>query len=93
MITVETNSPRILLENMRNAIDQGRISSWMYDDEHDFTLFRLGMFCVLGSIHSLYDFVAKNYTRHDLQRIRNFGKMSIDWMLEELNTKAGVEIE
>lgn len=42
MITIETSSPRSLLENMRNAIDQGRITSWIYDDEHDFTLSRLG---------------------------------------------------
>ena len=44
-------------------------------------------------VNTLYEFVAKNYTRRDLQRIRNFGKKSIDWMLEELKEKAGVEIE
>ena len=44
-------------------------------------------------VNTLYEFVAKNYTRRDLQRIRNFGKKSIDWILEELKEKAGVEIE
>lgn len=35
----------------------------------------------------------QNYTRRDLLRIRNIGKKSIDWMLEQLREKAGVEIE
>lgn len=44
-------------------------------------------------VNTLYEFVAKNYTRRDLLRIRNFGKKSIDWMLEQLKEKAGVEME
>lgn len=44
-------------------------------------------------VNTLYEFVAKKYTRRDLQRIRNFGKKSIDWMLEQLKEKAGVEVE
>lgn len=37
--------------------------------------------------------INEKYTRCDLLRIRNFGKKSIDWMLELLKEKAGVEIE
>lgn len=44
-------------------------------------------------VNTLSEFIAKNFTRRDLMQIRNFGKKSIDWMLEELKTKAGVEIE
>lgn len=43
--------------------------------------------------NTLYEFVAKKYTRRGLQRIRNFGKKSIDWMLVQLKEKAGVEVE
>lgn len=44
-------------------------------------------------VNTLSEFIAQNFTRRDLLQIRNFGKNSIDWMLEELKTKAGVEIE
>lgn len=44
-------------------------------------------------VNTLSEFIAQNFTRRDLMQIRNFGKMSIDRMLEELKTKAGVEIE
>lgn len=43
-------------------------------------------------VNSLSEFIAQNFTRRDLMRIRNFGAKSIDWMLEELKTKAGVEV-
>ena len=42
-------------------------------------------------VNTLSEFIAKNFTRRDLMQIRNFGKKSIDWMLEELKVKAGVE--
>lgn len=42
--------------------------------------------------NTLSEFITQNFTRRDLMQIRNFGKKSIDWMLEELNTKAGVEV-
>ena len=38
------------------------------------------------------EFITQNFTRRDLMQIRNFGKKSIDWMLEELKVKAGVEV-
>ena len=44
-------------------------------------------------VNTLSEFIAKKFTRRDLLQIRNFGAKSIDWMLEELKTKAGVEIE
>ena len=44
-------------------------------------------------VNTLSEFIAKKFTRRDLLQIRNFGKKSIDWMLEELKMKAGVEIE
>ncbi|MDY3965021.1 MAG: DNA-directed RNA polymerase subunit alpha C-terminal domain-containing protein [Prevotella sp.] len=44
-------------------------------------------------VNTLSEFIAQNFTRRDLMQIRNFGKKSIDWMLEELKVKAGVEIE
>lgn len=44
-------------------------------------------------VNNLSEFIAQNFTRRDLLQIRNFGAKSIDWMLEELKTKAGVEIE
>lgn len=43
-------------------------------------------------VNTLSEFIAKNFTRRDLMQIRNFGKKSIDWMLEELRVKAGVEV-
>lgn len=43
-------------------------------------------------VNTLSEFIAQNFTRRDLMQIRNFGKKSIDWMLEELKVKAGVEI-
>ncbi len=43
-------------------------------------------------VNTLSEFIAKNFTRRDLLQIRNFGKKSIDWMLEELKMKAGVEV-
>ena len=43
-------------------------------------------------VNTLSEFIAQNFTRRDLMQIRNFGKKSIDWMLEELKTKAGVEV-
>ena len=43
-------------------------------------------------VNTLSEFIAQNFTRRDLMRIRNFGAKSIDWMLEELKTKAGVEV-
>ena len=43
-------------------------------------------------VNTLSEFTAQKFTRRDLMQIRNFGKKSIDWMLEELKTKAGVEI-
>lgn len=43
-------------------------------------------------VNSLSEFITKNFTRRDLMQIRNFGKKSIDWMLEELKTKAGIEV-
>ena len=44
-------------------------------------------------VNTLSEFITQNFTRRDLMQIRNFGKKSIDWMLEELKVKAGVEIE
>lgn len=44
-------------------------------------------------VNTLSEFIAHNFTRRDLMQIRNFGKKSIDWMLDELKMKAGVEIE
>lgn len=43
-------------------------------------------------VNTLSEFITQNFTRRDLMQIRNFGKKSIDWMLEELKTKAGVEV-
>ncbi len=43
-------------------------------------------------VNTLSEFIAKSFTRRDLMQIRNFGKKSIDWMLEELKVKAGVEV-
>lgn len=43
-------------------------------------------------VNTLLEFITQNFTRRDLMQIRNFGKKSIDWMLEELKTKAGVEV-
>lgn len=42
-------------------------------------------------VNTLSEFIAQNFTRRDLMLIRNFGKKSFDWMLEELKIKAGVE--
>lgn len=36
--------------------------------------------------------IAQNFSRRNLMQIRNFGKKSIDWILEELKVKAGVEV-
>lgn len=36
--------------------------------------------------------MAQNFTKRDLKRIRNFGAKSIDWLIEELKVKAGVEV-
>lgn len=47
----------------------------------------------LVGVNTLSEFIAKNFTRRDLMQIRYFGKKSIDWMLEELRVKTGVEIE
>lgn len=44
-------------------------------------------------VNTLLDFIAKKFTRRDLLQIHNFGAKSIDWLLEELKMKAGVEIE
>ena len=44
-------------------------------------------------VNTFSEFIANNFTRRDLMQIRNFGKKSIDWMLEELRVKAGVEIK
>lgn len=46
-----------------------------------------------NGVNTLQEFVEKNYTRRDLQRIRNFGKKSIDWMLGEVTEKTGVEVQ
>lgn len=43
-------------------------------------------------VNTLSEFIAQNFTKRDLMQIRNFGRKSIDWMLEELKTKAGVEV-
>ena len=43
-------------------------------------------------VNTLSEFITQNFTRRDLMQIRNFGKKSIDWMLEELKVKAGVEV-
>ena len=43
-------------------------------------------------VNTLLEFITQNFTRRDLIQIRNFGKKSIDWMLEELKVKAGVEV-
>ena len=43
-------------------------------------------------VNTLSEFITQNFTRRDLMQIRNFGKKSIDWMLEELKIKAGVEV-
>lgn len=43
-------------------------------------------------VNTLSVFAAQNFTRRDLMQIRNFGAKSIDWMLEELKAKAGVEV-
>ena len=43
-------------------------------------------------VNTISEFIAQNFTRRDLMQIRNFGKKSIDWMLEELKTKVGVEV-
>lgn len=43
-------------------------------------------------VNTLSEFIAQNFTRRDLMQIRNFGAKSIDWMLDELKTKAGVEV-
>ena len=43
-------------------------------------------------VNTLSELITQNFTRRDLMQIRNFGKKSIDWMLEELKTKAGVEV-
>lgn len=43
-------------------------------------------------VNTLSEFITQDFTRRDLMQIRNFGKKSIDWMLEELKTKAGVEV-
>ena len=42
-------------------------------------------------VNTLSEFIAQNFSRRDLMQIRNFGAKSIDLMLEELKTKAGVE--
>lgn len=44
-------------------------------------------------VNTLSEFIAQKFTRRDLMQIRDFGKKSIDWMLEELKVKAGVEID
>lgn len=44
-------------------------------------------------VNTLSEFIAQNFTRRDLMRIRNFDVKSIGWMLEALRVKAGVEIE
>lgn len=46
----------------------------------------------LDGVNTLSEFIAQNFTRRDLMRIRNFGAKSIEWMLEELKVKAGVEV-
>ena len=43
-------------------------------------------------VNTLSEFITQNFTRRDLMEIRNFGKKSIDWMLEELKVKAVVEV-
>ena len=43
-------------------------------------------------VNTLSEFITQNFTRRDLMQIRNFGKKSLDWMLEELKVKAGVEV-
>ena len=43
-------------------------------------------------VNTFSEFIAQNFTRRDLLQIRNFGAKSIDWMLEELKVKAGVEV-
>ena len=43
-------------------------------------------------VNTLSEFIAHNFCRRNLMQIRNFGKKSIDWMLEELKAKAGVEV-
>lgn len=65
----------------------------LLDSENRFNYVRTLNCLQSDGVNTLYEFVAKNYTRRDLQRIRNFGKKSIDWMLGEFKAKAGVEIE
>lgn len=43
-------------------------------------------------VNTLSEFIAQNLTRRDLMQIRSFGKKSIDWLLEELKVKTGVEV-
>ena len=65
----------------------------LLDSENRFNYVRTLNCLHTDGVDTLYEFVAKKYTRRDLQRIRNFGKKSIDWMLEQLKEKAGVEVE
>lgn len=65
----------------------------LLDSENCFNYVRALNCLNSDGVNTLYEFVAKKYTRRDLQRIRNFGKKSNDWMLEQLKEKAGVEVE
>lgn len=43
-------------------------------------------------IYTLNDFINAKLTIKEMKRMRNFGRKSIDWLVEELKVKAGVEV-
>lgn len=94
-LLVELQQERADLEKFINEQPEPMEDVMLYDllDGNDKNYVRTLNCMRQVGVNTLSEFVAQNFTRRDPLQIRNFGKKSIDWMLEELKMKAGVEIE